>query len=156
MRDRDIVRFWSKVQRGTDAECWPWMASRMPFGHGQFYFDGRVRLAHRVTFLIRHGHWPEPCARHTCDNPPCCNPAHIIAGTKADNTADMMLRGRHSSGERPVGESHAMVKLNERQVLEIVEARGIMTQVALAAKYGVSQALISDIQLGKIWRHITR
>lgn len=37
---------------------------------------------------------------HTCDNRICCNPAHLYVGTAASNTRDMMVRGRHSRGNR--------------------------------------------------------
>jgi len=50
------------------------------------------------------------------------------------------------------GSKHTNSKLNEDKVKEI--RRSNLTQDALAAKYGVSQVLISQIKLNKSWKHI--
>jgi hypothetical protein len=84
----------------TDTGCWEWKGHRNDQGYGLFtakkygYFAAR---AHRVVFEHMRGEEiPQDLVlRHRCDNPPCVNPAHLIPGTKADNTADMMERGRH-------------------------------------------------------------
>lgn len=89
--------------------------------------------------------------RHSCDNPPCVNPAHLSTGTKADNSADMVARGRSPRGSRS-GAS----KLTERQVAEIRvrQAAGELHRV-LAAEYGISRVTITNIVTGKTWRHVT-
>lgn len=51
--------------------------------------------AHRVAYWLTTGEWPaDHVVRHTCDNPPCVNPAHLLLGTHSDNTQDKMDRGR--------------------------------------------------------------
>jgi hypothetical protein len=88
-------RFWAKVdQRGPD-ECWPWLASTNQQGYGQINIDGRPHLSSRVALELTQGPLaPGLSACHHCDNPPCCNPAHLYAGTKADNMNDYLERGR--------------------------------------------------------------
>jgi hypothetical protein len=92
-----MIRFWSKVDIRGPNECWPWKAYRTKKGYGRFSFNGRkdhkVVRANRCAFFLTHGYWPEN-GLHTCDNPPCCNPAHVYDGTPKQNTADMLSRGR--------------------------------------------------------------
>lgn len=92
-RGTPIERFWPKVDRsaGPD-ECWPWTAFVNQDGYGTFSIEGRSKGAHRVSFFLTRGHWPQ-VARHTCDNSGCCNPGHILDGTYADNMRDKMERG---------------------------------------------------------------
>jgi hypothetical protein len=90
------VRFWAKVDvRGAD-ECWPWTAGGYRTGYGAIKVDGAMRSAHRVAWELHHGLFmAAEHARHVCDYPPCCNPAHILPGTNQDNVHDMHERGRN-------------------------------------------------------------
>lgn len=64
-------------------------------------YDGkRVKIyAHRAAFCISRGYaldylLPENVMLHSCDNPLCCNPAHVSLGTQAENVRDMHSKGR--------------------------------------------------------------
>jgi hypothetical protein len=97
MKPSDSLRFWSHVDRsgGPDA-CWPWTASRDAKGYGWFFLERRNLHAPRALLALQLGFIPPPSilACHTCDNPPCVNPAHIYAGDAQTNVDDMHARGR--------------------------------------------------------------
>ena len=100
-----LERIWEPARRRETASgCWEWLGSRKPKGYGQLSNgQGRVLYVHRVAYELLHG----PIAAdeqvlHRCDNPPCFAPAHLFAGSAADNTHDMMAKGRaNTSGLRP-------------------------------------------------------
>lgn len=88
--------FWKRVDKRGDAECWPWTGSRKPRGYGHIHFKRRDHNAHRVAYELHHGK-PPPAhmeVMHTCDNPPCVNPAHLRLGTHTDNMRDAKAKGR--------------------------------------------------------------
>lgn len=144
-------RFWEKVDRRGQDECWPWLGGRGPAGHGWFSVKSVDILAHR--WLWRHLHGPIPeglVVRHSCDNPPCCNPAHLLIGTQLDNITDRETRGRTAKGS-----SHYRAKLTESDVREIREGlRGGVSRTALAQHFGVSRATIRQVGTGQSWKHV--
>lgn len=148
-------RFWSKVDRGSDDECWPWTAATHPDGYGQFGFEGIVQNAHRVAYVLAHGEFDRSLEiRHSCDNPPCCNPGHLLVGTHTDNMRDMAERGRgvYPDGR---GEANGMAKLSNEQVRAIRVARaGGETIASIAVQYGVSRSAISLILSGQTWSSV--
>ena len=149
MFQRDIQRFLSKVAISLQTDiCWEWQACRHPDGHGKFSLRKRTAYAHRVAWQIFKGPIPMGLqVLHDCDNPPCCNPAHLFLGTVQDNRADAVAKGRHVCGEK-VGNS----KLIAEQVLAIrADSRA---QRAIAKDYGVSRSLIGQIKQGLIWQAI--
>lgn len=92
-RHRAIKRFLHRV-RITES-CWQWAGKTNEKGYGVVYTEERANFrAHRFMWEIVLGNAPAPLLRHTCDNPPCVNPLHLLPGTPKDNSRDMVERGR--------------------------------------------------------------
>jgi hypothetical protein len=97
--DGTSERFWAKVGPRQEGQCWIWTGGLCSHGYGQFWSVGARYRANRFVLFLERGVRPprDQVVRHTCDNPPCVNPDHLIIGTHADNAADMVERGRHPS-----------------------------------------------------------
>jgi len=160
----DNAGFWERVDKGSEAgSCWLWRGAKDPGGYGRVRYCGKTMLAHRLAFFLANGELgPDECVCHRCDNPPCCNPAHLFVGSRLDNNRDMVSKGRHAATMRPgyhkIGEKHGCAKLTDRQAKEIAEtyAKGGISQRKLADQYGVSQRTVAKIVLGIGWKHVIK
>lgn len=133
----------------TSTGCWEWQGRTNNDGYGWTSQPGPTRniLAHRAAYLA----WVGPIesgrivVRHTCDNPPCINPAHLVLGSDLDNARDAVGRKRNANGERMWS-----AKLTDAQVEEIRRryTAGGVSQRALAAEYGVWHQHISELVRG--------
>jgi len=142
-------RFWNKVDIKGPNECWNWKAGCNK-GYGLFKLNGKIVSAHVFAWeLANRKSAKGKIIRHTCDNPPCCNPAHLIDGTHQDNRQDCVNKGRQAKGEQ-----NGSAKLTEEQVLEIRELYKTKqySQRELARMFDVVQNTISRIVTGKGWK----
>lgn len=147
-------RFWSNVDiRGRD-ECWEWTGRRAPTGYGLFDHGNRPHIASRFAFMLTHDRFnltvhQDVC--HACDNPPCCNPAHLWLGDAKANSQDMVRKGRHRpSGLR--GERVSTAKLTADDVRDIRTSPERPPR--LAQRYGVTKEQIYNIVKRRHWRHV--
>ena len=72
-----------------------------PDGYAMVGWPGRRSRCtglHRLVYAQTHGITLEELVgkviRHTCDNPRCINPEHLLVGSRADNNRDRAERGR--------------------------------------------------------------
>jgi hypothetical protein len=84
----------------TDSDCWVWQGYRNEHGYGRLWAP--KRYVHRAAYEAFVGPIPAGLnVLHRCDNPPCCNPAHLFLGTRADNARDMLAKGRGALQKNP-------------------------------------------------------
>lgn len=145
--------FWTLVKKSDG--CWTWIGSLDRNGYGRFKNRPHSDLAHRFAYVDTFGEIPKGmCVLHRCDNPPCVNPFHMFIGTRADNIADCISKGRNSRKAFP-GSTNPNAILNEPYVMRIKKmlSEGIRQQ-QIADTFGVKKGTINNIAQGTTWKHV--
>ncbi|WP_408590103.1 hypothetical protein [Novosphingobium sp.] len=106
---KDIERFWSKVDKRGEDECWPWAGAKSGAGYGSIRQSARRGkykhlMATHVALHLDGRKRPSKAhvAMHSCDNPPCVNPKHLSWGTNLDNSLDMVSKDRDRGGPKRI------------------------------------------------------
>ena len=151
-----VARFERYFERGEPDACWPWLGSKNGTGrlncYGRFAYGRKKYIASRLAYVIANG----PIDRtllvcHTCDNPPCVNPAHLFIGTTRDNTLDAVRKGRNRSCGM-VGVANHNARLNPNAVRAI--RRSPLNNSELARCFGVDPSAVRQVRVGRTWRHV--
>lgn len=144
------ARFKAKVEVDETTGCHIWRGARLPKGYGIIKRprERRQIYAHRLALMIEGFDVPDDRqVLHSCDNPPCVNPAHLRVGTNKENHEEMKDKGRSLYGRR-----NGQAKLTDSDVAGIraMIASGA-SQAKVAARFGVSQPHVGRIARGAAW-----
>lgn len=142
--------FWIPTPQG----CWEWTGNIDSNGYGRLSVGGKTTLAHRYSYYIHCGDLIDgEVVRHSCDNPPCVNPKHLIQGSQNENMQDAIQRNRwspnHGKYDRFRGEKHFRSVVSDKEAntirsLFVPHSYEFGTQ-ALAKKFNCSRSTIRRI-----------
>jgi hypothetical protein len=149
--EQERIEFWTRVQQPQEG-CWLWSESRFKSGYGSFRYEGRSYYTHVIAFYLSVGVWPgDRLVMHTCDNPPCCRPEHLIDGTNLDNSIDCIRKGR---GNRGNGNHTFITKEDADEIRRLrlfdISAKEIANMPRFKGKIGIDG--IYHISKGNTWK----
>lgn len=149
-----VKKFVEQVMETDTNECIFWPFARSPDGYAVMTRDFVSPRAHRQICWKKHG--PPPTSKHhaahSCGKGHlgCVNWKHVRWATPQENIDDKLIHGT-----QPMGEAVHLAILTAVEVAEIKKRLlAGETQVSIAADYGVTDAAIGSINLGKNWKSV--
>lgn len=133
--------------------------ARTSRGYGHIGVRGKNYKVSRLIYSLCIGELPASLLIcHHCDNPPCCRPDHLFAGSQSDNMRDAFLKGR-SVPQPQRGEKNPNTHLTADVVREIrlrtAQTKGTPGwQKALASEFRLSTKGIRRILSREVWGHV--
>lgn len=143
-------RLSANVRINKRTGCWEWSKARfVNGGYGAINIGGKIMRAHVVSYELHWGRKREPgnVIAHTCHNPSCINPSHLVQVTQQ---ANLQMSRDVKRIVPPTGKRNGRSKLTMRQARAI--RKSTRTLRALAETYGVDHKTIHAIKAGRTWR----
>lgn len=151
-----MKRFWDKVKKGD--HCWSWTGAATTKGYGRININGRLVLAHRLSWEMENGPVPDGLwVLHSCDNPPCVRPSHLFLGNQSMNMLDCAAKGRicRDGGRKfRIGNVPANRRLDDVQVKLSLALMPHFSLSELARIFGVSVTTMKDLSSGRTYRRV--
>lgn len=143
-----VDRFMDKVFHSPDG-CWYWLGKSQTRGYGVITYMNNFYSAHRVSYQMFNGPVENGLfVCHSCDNRLCVNPNHLWLGTCADNSADMVKKGRSVN---QAGTRNPNNKLTLEQCKQIKSLKGKHTCKEIANMFKVSETQVGRISNNRHW-----
>ena len=137
-----------------NGDCLEWSGAIAKTGYGVTRINKKTVKCHRLALELEGINTTGWHVLHSCDNPPCCNPAHLRIGTHYENMKDMLERCSSTNiGKK--GSSNILSIIDENDVIAIKERlKNGHRNCDIAIDYGISIQLVTEIKKGRRWKHV--
>lgn len=133
----------SRIRIDAATGCWEWTGSLDKDGYAEVWYDGKKRRGHRLAFKLWVGDVADDVkVMHTCDNPPCINPAHLKAGSQKENNRDARDKGRRG-------------RLTREQAIAAKVALVGNAAADVAASLGIPVSAVASLKLSRIYKDVS-
>jgi hypothetical protein len=127
--------------------------------YARYFENGKRIMMHRYMYQKYKGKISDDmCVCHKCDNPRCINPNHLFIGTQKDNMADMIKKGRQSTGKKHGlkmrGANNGSHKLTENEVKSIKYDYPYLTRTEISKIFNISIGMVCHILNNRNWKYI--
>lgn len=145
-----LDNFHQRIEYEPNSGCWLWSGATWPDGYGKVKVRQKTAFAHRRSYELHVGCIPKGAIIcHRCDTPACVNPAHLYAGTDADNARDKVRRGRD---RKALGEANPNSKMTAETVRLIRASAKSNKQIA--AELALDHSTVWAARSGLTWKHL--
>lgn len=153
MKKWTIERFMEHVDKDLDPPCWICLHGWDKHGYGRFKENGKDIFAHRLSYRLFKGTLDRPeysneyhgfVVSHTCNNPSCVNPDHLVGGSQKDNMEYASECNRMKSGT-------AKLSLDQALELRKLHREGVSAK-ELQVMAGISKGHIYKVLNNQVWR----
>lgn len=125
-------------------------------GYGTTSINGLTVRWHRLVYCQHNDVTLDSIkgkvVRHTCDNPRCINPLHLVLGNHQDNMDDRTIRGRNAKGAVLSGKlSDEDVKYIRKHYKPRCKEFG---GKAMQARFNIAPRTLYYILDGRNWKHL--
>lgn len=116
--------------------------------------NNRQIAAHRLSWMFYHkGEVPDGMVvMHTCDNPPCVNPAHLQLGTQPENIADRDAKKRQAKGAKM---GNATITQGQAFAIGNLVKTDLYAWHQIASMVGCTRTQVVGIATGRTWPWLT-
>lgn len=146
------INFSKKLKIIHEDLCWEWTGWKNEKGYGRLRYKGKHWFAHRASYAIAYNKVFEPLeiVMHICNNPKCCNPAHLKLGTVLENNQQKIAENRHNIGKR---KKRKNLKPEEVLLIKLRLKMGHGTS-NLSFDFKISEQCIRNIKNGVTWKEL--
>lgn len=141
-----------------EGDCWEFSGSKNKGGYGKIWVGEKCFYTHRFVLIAKGYDLDSLCACHRCDNPRCCNPQHLFAGSVVDNVYDAIAKGRNRQPpsidwqNRLTTIGHGNSKLTPDDVRKIkARLASGEKQITIARDFDISSQAVSSIACRRRW-----
>lgn len=128
--------------------CLLWTGCLNSDGYPRISYQGNCNTkAHRLMYEASTGEdITGKVVRHTCDNPVCINPEHLLSGTPTQNMEDRDSRGRHGAAKISIKDV--------RDIRQMFADNPKLKSPIVAKQYSISPKTVLSIKHRSHWKHV--